>query len=98
MTITARSYEFRPPSGGMPIKVHGIRRSLPGQGRVQNWRLEVPAQHAAKFDGNTDFENWTTVVATLAHLFCAGDTDAASALLILKFDDGRFGGKPGARR
>ena len=88
MKITNRRYEFTPPNGSSSIKVLGLQTYSSNEaGKVDVWRLDVPAEHAARFGGDVEFDSWKTLIATLANMFCNSDEKAVSTRMALKWSD-----------
>ena len=88
MMISNRRYEFTPPDSSSAIIIEGLQHYSPGRTRkVDVYKLDVPAEHAARFGGRVDFNTWKALIATLARMFCDGDEKAAADRMVLKWSD-----------
>lgn len=88
MMVPTCRYGFTPPDGGPPIGVSGLQDYSPGQMiEVDVWKLELPPERAVQFGSHVEFASHDSLLTALAQHFCNGDKIAASALLILKFDN-----------
>ena len=83
MMIANMVYEFIPLANASPIRILGVQDYSPGQVRkVDAWRLDLPAEHAARFGDQVEFDSWDAMLSALAGAFLGGDTDAVSERLV----------------